>query len=39
MFMILRFELKNIDFLGKMKAEKFALPMHLKSAGRLRTKS
>ena len=28
MFMILRFGLKNIDFLGKMKAEKFVLLMH-----------
>ena len=28
MFMILRLGLKNIDFLGKMKAEKFVLLMH-----------
>ena len=33
MFMILRFGLKNIDFLGKMKAKKFALLMCAKARG------
>ena len=32
MFMILRFGLKFFGFLGKMKAEKFALLMHAKVA-------
>ena len=31
--MILRFGLKNIDFLGKMKAEKFALLIHQRTRG------
>ena len=33
MFMILHLGLKNIDFLGKMKAEKFALLMRTKARG------
>ena len=33
MFMILRFGLKFFDFLGKMKAEKFALLMRPKVVG------
>ena len=33
MFMILRLGLKNIDFLGKMKAEKFALLIHQRTRG------
>ena len=33
MFMILRFRLNFSEFLGKMKAENFSQPMHMKVAG------